>query len=86
MVSDKEDVRSYIKGNTDFKTIENKGIKFARPIKTKTMRALKLFYEQRLISHNIKPYKVVKLKTGIKAEHYVNGDIKIVKIWVGMIF
>ena len=36
------------------------------------MRALKLFYEQRLISH--------KLKTGIKAEHYINGDIKIVKI------
>jgi non-homologous end joining protein Ku len=32
MVSDKEAVRSYIKGNTDFKTIENKGIKFARPI------------------------------------------------------
>ena len=44
------------------------------------MRALKIFYEQRLISHNIKPYKVIKLKTGIKAEHYVNGDIKIVKI------
>ena len=44
------------------------------------MRALKLFYAQRLISHNIKPYKVIKLKTGIKAEHYVNGDIKIVKI------
>jgi hypothetical protein len=32
MVSDKEAVRSYIKGNTDFKTIENKGIKFAKPI------------------------------------------------------
>ena len=48
--------------------------------KTETMRALKIFYEQRLISHNIKPYKVVKLKTGIKAEHYINGDIKIVKI------
>ena len=32
MVYDKEAVRSYIKGNTDFKTIENKGIKFARPI------------------------------------------------------
>ncbi len=32
MVSDKEAVRSYIKGNTDIKTIENKGIKFARPI------------------------------------------------------
>ena len=41
------------------------------------MRALKLFYEQRLITHNIKPYKVVKLKTGIIAEHYINGDIKI---------
>jgi hypothetical protein len=32
MVTDKEAVRSYIKGNTDFKTIKNKGIKFARPI------------------------------------------------------
>lgn len=48
--------------------------------KTEIMRALKLFYEQRLIAHCIKPYKVIKLKTGIKAEHYVNGDIKIVKI------
>jgi len=32
MVSDKEAVRSYIKGNIDLKTIKNKGIKFARPI------------------------------------------------------
>jgi len=32
MVADKEAVRSYIKGATDFKTIENKGIKFAKPI------------------------------------------------------
>jgi len=48
--------------------------------KQNIMKALKLFYAQRLISHNIKPYKVVKLKTGIKAEHYINGDIKIVKI------
>lgn len=32
MVSDKEAVRSYIKGDTDIKTIQNKGIKFARPI------------------------------------------------------
>tara|TARA_R100000541_G_scaffold31794_1_gene40613 strand:- start:197 stop:331 length:135 start_codon:yes stop_codon:yes gene_type:complete len=44
------------------------------------MRALKLFYEQRLIAHCIKPYKVVELPTGVKAEHYINGDIKIVKI------
>jgi len=32
MVSDKKAVRSYIKGNTDLKTIDKKGIKFARPI------------------------------------------------------
>lgn len=32
MMSDKEAVRSYIKGETDIKTIENKGIKFAKPI------------------------------------------------------
>ena len=32
MVSDKEAVRSYIKGNTDLKTVKDKGIKFARPI------------------------------------------------------
>ena len=32
MVNDKEVVRSYIKGNTDFKTIQQKGIKFAKPI------------------------------------------------------
>lgn len=32
MVSDKEAVRSYIKGGTDFKTIDKKGIKFAKPI------------------------------------------------------
>ncbi len=32
MVSDKEAIRSYIQGNTDLKTIKNKGIKFARPI------------------------------------------------------
>ena len=32
MVSDKEAVRSYIKGSTDFKTIDKKGIKFAKPI------------------------------------------------------
>lgn len=32
MVSDKETVRSYIKGNTDLKTIQKEGIKFARPI------------------------------------------------------
>jgi len=32
MVSDKKAIRSYIKGNTDFRTIKNKGIKFASPI------------------------------------------------------
>ena len=32
MVADKQAVRSYIKGSTDFKTIEKKGIKFAKPI------------------------------------------------------
>lgn len=32
IVSDKEVVRSYMKGNTDFKTLKNKGIKFAKPI------------------------------------------------------
>lgn len=32
MVSDKEAVRSYMKGETDLKTIDKKGIKFAKPI------------------------------------------------------
>lgn len=32
MVSDKEAVRSYMKGETDLKTIVKKGIKFAKPI------------------------------------------------------
>ena len=40
------------------------------------MNALKLFYAQRLISHNIKPYKVIKLKTGVRVEHYRNGKLK----------
>ena len=40
------------------------------------MNALKLFCEERLISYNIKPYKVIKLKTGVKVEHYRNGKLK----------
>jgi len=32
MVSNKKDVRDYIKGKVDFKTLENKGIKFAKPL------------------------------------------------------
>ena len=32
MVSDKEAVRSYMKGETDLKAIDKKGIKFAKPI------------------------------------------------------
>jgi len=42
------------------------------------MKRLKMFYEARLITHSIKPYKVIKLKNNKVAEHYVNGDIKIV--------
>tara|TARA_R110000803_G_scaffold66918_3_gene128528 strand:- start:6801 stop:6935 length:135 start_codon:yes stop_codon:yes gene_type:complete len=44
------------------------------------MNALRLFYDRRLIRHSLKPYKVIELKTGIKAEHYFNGDIRIKKI------
>ena len=32
MVSDKEAVRSYLKGETNLKTMDKKGIKFAKPI------------------------------------------------------
>jgi hypothetical protein len=32
MVADKEAVRSYLKGTTDIKSIENRGVKFASPI------------------------------------------------------
>ena len=32
MYEDKEDVRSYIKGKTDLKSIKERGIKFAKPI------------------------------------------------------
>ena len=32
MVSDKKAVRSYIKGETDIKAINEKGIKFVKPI------------------------------------------------------
>jgi len=32
MVADKEVVRSYIKGKTDIKSVEKKGIKLAKPI------------------------------------------------------
>lgn len=42
------------------------------------MKRLKMFYRGRLIAHNIKPYKIIKLKNGKVAEHYINGDIKIV--------
>ena len=37
-----------------------------------------MFYEARLITHNIKPYKVIKLNDNKVAEHYINGNIKIV--------
>ena len=49
--------------------------------KTETMRALKIFYEQRLISHNIKPYKVVKLKTGIHTSNQNMNVMNVVQIW-----
>lgn len=42
------------------------------------MKRIKMFYEARLITHNIKPYKVIKLDNNKVAEHYVNGNIKIV--------
>ncbi len=32
MLSDKKIVRSYIKGNTSIKTLDEKGIKFAKPL------------------------------------------------------
>ena len=32
MVADKEAVRSYIKGATDIKSIENRGVMFAKPL------------------------------------------------------
>lgn len=32
MISDKEAVRSYIKGETSIQTLEKKGIKFAKPL------------------------------------------------------
>ena len=42
------------------------------------MNRIKIFYKARLYAHNIKPYKVIKLDNNKVAEHYVNGDIKIV--------
>ena len=42
-----------------------------------------MFYKARLYAHNIKPYKIIKLNNNKVAEHYVNGDIKIVENELG---
>jgi hypothetical protein len=41
------------------------------------MNQLRKYYERKLISYNLKPYKVIKLKTGIEVEHYTNGNLKV---------
>ena len=41
------------------------------------MNQLRKYYERKLISYNLKPYKVIKLKTGIEVEHYADGKIKV---------
>lgn len=42
------------------------------------MKTIKRIIKQVKESKNLKPYKVVKLSTGVVCEHYANGTIKVI--------
>tara|TARA_R110001632_G_scaffold221417_1_gene351868 strand:- start:88 stop:324 length:237 start_codon:yes stop_codon:yes gene_type:complete len=43
----------------------------------KNMNLIKKYYQKRLISHSIIPYKVKRLETGAIIEYYLNGKTKV---------
>ena len=41
------------------------------------METIKRIIKERNESKNLKPYKVVRLSTGVICEHYSNGNVKV---------
>ena len=42
------------------------------------MKTIKRIIKQVKENKNLKPYKVVRLSTGVICEHYSNGNIKVI--------
>jgi hypothetical protein len=48
-----------------------------RKLKQRQMKTIKRIIKQVKENKNLKPYKVVRLSSGVICEHYSNGNIKV---------